>query len=312
MSTLAAWLLLLTYLAFGYSPWLAALSRLSKRLGDWMVGFLLIPFLLASSFQLDLGDILRVLIFLAVPTLLLRVRPAKNKPFDLFHVLAILAIWVPIEPDLFVLVLDFIIPGVDLSSQLSNLSLLPSVDVLLLPGVRLPVHMLIAVALALYLFLVRHPLKGVGFTFRLGRRDFWNALRGLLAYSVFGLPLGLGIQFLHYNPAFPGVIDLLLGALGGYLLTALIEEVLFRGLIQNLLSERVGNKWITLVIASMVFGLAHLNNATAGYSTPNWAYALMAAMAGVAYGWVWLRTGKVTASALTHMLVNLIWGTFFA
>jgi hypothetical protein len=122
----------------------------------------------------------------------------------------------------------------------------------------------------------------------------------------------LGIRFLHYNPAFPGVIDLILGALGGYLLTALIEEVLFRGLIQNLLSERIGNKWVALMIASVVFGLAHLNNTTAGYISPNWAYALMATMAGVAYGWVWLRTGKVTASALTHMLVNLIWGTFFA
>ena len=312
MSTIAAWLLLLTYLAFGYSPWRAALSRLSKRYGDWMVGFLLIPFLLASAFQPDLGDIIRILIFLALPTLLLRLRPEQKKPFDLFHMLAILAIWVPIEPDLFVLVADFFIPGVDLSSQLSNLSLLPSIDAVLLPGVRLPVDTLTAVALALYLFLVRHPLEGVGFTFRLGWGDFWNALRGLLAYSIIGLPIGLGIHFLHYNPAFPGILEFILGALGGYLLIALIEEVLFRGLIQNLLTERVGNKWVALVIASLIFGLAHLNNTTAGYASPNWAYALMAAMAGVAYGWVWLRTGKVTASALTHMLVNLIWGTFFA
>lgn len=63
--------------------------------------------------------------------------------------------------------------------------------------------------------------------------------------------------------------------------------------------------------ASTIFGLAHLNNTSAGFSIPNWAYALMATMAGVAYGWVWVRTSKVTASALTHMLVNLIWGTFF-
>jgi membrane protease YdiL (CAAX protease family) len=168
------------------------------------------------------------------------------------------------------------------------------------------------VALALYLFLVRHPLKNMGFTYRLGRQDLVDALRGLLVYSILGLPIGLAIQFIRYNLDFPGVLDLILNALGGYLLIALIEEVLFRGLIQNLLSERVGNKWVALVIASLVFGLAHLNNTTTGYASPNWAYALMASMAGVAYGWVWLRTGKVTASALTHMLVNLIWGTFFA
>jgi membrane protease YdiL (CAAX protease family) len=38
---------------------------------------------------------------------------------------------------------------------------------------------------------------------------------------------------------------------------------------------------------------------------------LMAALAGLAYGWVWRRTRKVTASALTHMLANLLWGIVF-
>jgi hypothetical protein len=36
-----SWLVLLTYLAFAYTPWRTALTRLSKRLGDWMVGLLL-------------------------------------------------------------------------------------------------------------------------------------------------------------------------------------------------------------------------------------------------------------------------------
>jgi membrane protease YdiL (CAAX protease family) len=41
------------------------------------------------------------------------------------------------------------------------------------------------------------------------------------------------------------------------------------------------------------------------------AYVVMATLAGLAYGWVWMRTRKVTASAITHMLVNLIWVTVF-
>ncbi|MEE9605147.1 MAG: CPBP family intramembrane glutamic endopeptidase [Candidatus Scalindua sp.] len=89
---------------------------------------------------------------------------------------------------------------------------------------------------------------------------------------------------------------------------ALIEEVLFRGIIQNLLTKRLWNERLALLIASVIFGLSHLNNAKAGFSAPNWAYALMATLAGLAYGWVWARTRKVTASAVTHMLVNLIWG----
>jgi len=95
------------------------------------------------------------------------------------------------------------------------------------------------------------------------------------------------------------------------LLVALMEEVLFRGMIQNLLTRRLGNDKLSLPIAAIVFGLAHLNNATEGFATPNWAYALMATLAGLAYGWVWMRTGRVTASAITHALVNLIWVVLF-
>jgi membrane protease YdiL (CAAX protease family) len=37
----------------------------------------------------------------------------------------------------------------------------------------------------------------------------------------------------------------------------------------------------------------------------------MATLAGLAYGWVWWRTRKVTVSAVTHTLVNALWGTVF-
>ena len=99
--------------------------------------------------------------------------------------------------------------------------------------------------------------------------------------------------------------------LGGYLGVALQEEVLFRGLIQNLLRRRLKNDWWALAIAAPIFGLAHLNNSTGGFAQPNWAYTLMATLAGLAYGWVWVRSRKVTASALTHALVNAMWWLVF-
>jgi membrane protease YdiL (CAAX protease family) len=67
-----------------------------------------------------------------------------------------------------------------------------------------------------------------------------------------------------------------------------------------------------LPLAAFIFGLAHLNNSTPGFAEPNWAYVLMATFAGLAYGWVWRRTKRVTVSALTHMLVNLMWSIVFA
>ena len=96
--------------------------------------------------------------------------------------------------------------------------------------------------------------------------------------------------------------------MGIYLLIAVPEELLFRGIIQNLIEQRFRRSWITLVAASLVFGAAHLDNATTGYPVPNFAYMLMAALAGMAYGWAWRRSSKITTAAVTHTLVDWVWG----
>jgi membrane protease YdiL (CAAX protease family) len=304
MNTLAAWLVLLLYLAYAYTPFRDLLTRLSNRLGEWTVGLLLIPYLLAVNLRPDPLDVLRLAVYLALPTLFLRLRSNKSRPFDLFHVLAILALWVPVETDLFLLFIDLILPNLDLGAQLSGFYLLPEVEVMLLPGVT-------AVSLALYLFLIRHPLEGIGFSFKMNRDMLRNAMTGLTIFTVVGLPLGLGMGFLQFNLVIPGLLDFLVNVLAGYLLVALIEEVLFRGVIQNLLITRIGNERVGLAIGSIIFGMAHLNNSTTGFPEPNWAYVLMATIAGLAYGWVWMRTKRVTASAITHMLVNLVWDIVF-
>lgn len=90
------------------------------------------------------------------------------------------------------------------------------------------------------------------------------------------------------------------------------EELLFRGVIQNQIHRRVKHEWLALAVAAIIFGLSHLNNSTAGYPEPNWMYALMATLAGLAYGWTWRRTGKITAAAVVHATVNFIWGLFLS
>ncbi|MBN1579705.1 MAG: CPBP family intramembrane metalloprotease [Anaerolineae bacterium] len=117
--------------------------------------------------------------------------------------------------------------------------------------------------------------------------------------------------FFAFQPPLGRSADLGDGHRGWHLLVALPEELLFRGIIQNLLRKRLKRDWLALLLAATIFGLAHLNNATPGFPIPNWAYVLMAALAGLAYGGVWMRSKKVTASAITHMLVNLIWDVVF-
>lgn len=155
---------------------------------------------------------------------------------------------------------------------------------------------LVGLVAGLYFFLVARPVDGVGYRWSLTRRDVGTAVLVFVAYAAIALPIGFGTQFITWNPR-AAAPALLLQPLIIYLVTAVPEEFLFRGLIQNLLSRRLGVP-LGLAIASVVFGLSHL---------PDPRYAVLASIAGAAYGYVYLRTGKVTAAAVTHALVDAVW-----
>ena len=155
---------------------------------------------------------------------------------------------------------------------------------------------LVGLVAGLYFFIVARPLDGVGYRWSLTRRDVATAVLVFIAYAAIALPVGFGTHFITWNPR-AAAPALLLQPLIIYLVTAVPEEFLFRGLIQNLLSRWVGIP-LGLAIASVVFGLSHL---------PDPRYAVLATIAGVAYGYVYLRTGKVTAAAITHALVDAVW-----
>ena len=164
--------------------------------------------------------------------------------------------------------------------------------------------------LGLLAFLVIAPLPEVGYRLRFGRADLIAALVALVAFAAIAIPLGLGIRFITWNPAWPGAAVALGQALGIYFMIALPEELLFRGAVQNLFERRwplPRARMGSLVMASIVFGAAHLDNGTA----PNFRYMLLATLAGIAYGWVWQRTRSIGASALTHAAVDWIWVTVF-
>jgi len=147
---------------------------------------------------------------------------------------------------------------------------------------------------ALWLFLVAQPLRGIRFAVR--ARDVALAVAAFGAFAAVALPLGFATGFIAWHPqlalphaaAVPPFV---------FLAIALPEEFLFRGLIQNAL-ERLLSPRAALAVASLVFGLAHL---------PDPRNVLLATIAGAAYGWVYRRTGRVTAAAVTHALVDAVW-----
>ena len=141
--------------------------------------------------------------------------------------------------------------------------------------------MLLAINVALAVFLFVRQFDGVGYNIAWGRDAVFAVLIhfGLLAAIV--IPLGTALHFIRFDPSQAHWKSLPADAISIFLLTAWPEELLFRGLLQNSLSRTLSSEtggWIT---ASVIFGLAHISN---NGVFPNWRYALLATIAGLFYG----------------------------
>ena len=159
---------------------------------------------------------------------------------------------------------------------------------------------LVAIVMGLYCFLILEPLEGIGYTFLLRRRDWSSAGTTLVAYLAIAVPIGLYSGFAAWHPRL-NTENLAASPWHIYLAIAVPEELLFRGVIQNVCVRWMGIRR-GLIAAAIVFGFAHL---------PDLRYVLLATLAGVAYGWVYWRTERITASAITHAAVDWIWKLAF-
>lgn len=172
-----------------------------------------------------------------------------------------------------------------------------------------------------YAFMVLRNLEGVGFRLVWRKRDISYGLLNLLAYAIVAIPLGILLNFIHPHPtaglgragsmgSMGPALNFLFLFIGIYLTVAIPEEFLFRGVLQNILTRTIRKGppgRYALLIASVVFGLAHLHHPP----VPNWRYATMATLAGIIYGNVYRTRHRLCASALTHALVDAIWHFWF-
>ena len=161
------------------------------------------------------------------------------------------------------------------------------------------------VALAAFVFVRR--LDGIGYSIEWGRGFSFNILFHFLVFAAIAVPLGEVIGFLHFDPSLARLRSLPLAALGILFFTAWPEEFLFRGLLQNLLARTLKNPWAGSIVAAIIFGFTHINNG--GF--PNWRYFLLASIAGIFYGRVWMKTDSIFASCLVHALVDITWHALF-
>jgi hypothetical protein len=169
---------------------------------------------------------------------------------------------------------------------------------------------LYCVCVGMYAFAVVRNLEGIGYRLLWRRQDALDGSANFLAFSVFGIPLGMAMNFIHphFSSASFGQFPLQFFAI--YLTIAIPEELLFRGILQNLLcrSIRRGPTGLYgLLMASVIFGASHLHHAP----VPNWRYAIMATLAGIFYGYTYRNRQRISASALTHALVDTAWHFWF-
>jgi len=163
-----------------------------------------------------------------------------------------------------------------------------------------------AILLALSIFLWFRRLTGMKINLPRSGRDLVNLFIGFAACAPILIPLGRAIGFLppfHFPPN-PSITRIGSQYLIILAITALPEEILFRGLIQNCIAQRFGTNITTLLISAFIFGCAHLDNGPG--PLPNWRYMILATIAGIAYGKVFEKSSSIFASAGLHALVDTI------
>lgn len=80
------------------------------------------------------------------------------------------------------------------------------------------------------------------------------------------------------------------------ILAGLGEEALFRGVVQSFLTEHM-NIWLALVLASVLFGLAHMVTVT---------YAILAALMGMYLGGLMIYTENLLPPIICHAVYDFV------
>ena len=168
----------------------------------------------------------------------------------------------------------------------------------------------IAILTALVIFVIFRQFLEMKYRLPESMRDLTNPLIAYALAALILIPIGLAINFMDPFHAPRMSVPTIIGRFFLILVaTALPEEILFRGLIQNWLMQRFGQSNVVLMLASVIFGLAHFNNAPG--PPPNWRYIIVATIAGFAYGKVFQKSSTVLSSATLHALVNTTKHAFF-
>jgi len=149
-------------------------------------------------------------------------------------------------------------------------------------------------------------MEGVNFGFVPRKQDWAIGLRNFVYFLPLGLVIGFGSGLLSLRPSMGWMVPVAL--VGTFIVTlcvlATVEEVFFRGILQQVLTRLSGSEGVGLVTASLIFGIAHL------VKYPTWQFVALASIAGWFYGRAFKQAHSVRAAMVTHALVVMVWQVF--
>ena len=170
---------------------------------------------------------------------------------------------------------------------------------------------LMLIPLGLFAFLSLRKLQGAGFHLMPRGADWRPALENFLYGSPLIAIVALSTGYARWNPRFDDPADLLVDTLGKlvgiYLTTALAEEFLLRGVVQNLLTRTTGRPLVAQGVAAILFGATHLGRG----EFPNWPYFATTVVLGWFCGRAYAKSGSITPAMITHTLVVVSQTLFF-
>lgn len=162
---------------------------------------------------------------------------------------------------------------------------------------------LYSVCAGAYAFIAVRNLHDVGYRLTWRKQDLVQGVAHFVGFAIIGIPLGYALHFIRFHAGPVSLENFIIQFVGIYVMIAIPEEFFFRGILQNFLEKSLrGNhrSFYALLIASAIFGVSHLQHSP----VPNWRYAILATIAGLFYGNAYRDRRRLSASALTHTLVD--------
>ena len=161
------------------------------------------------------------------------------------------------------------------------------------------------VILSILVLMLERRIRETGYGFLPTRKDWRIGAKNFLYFLPFGVVLGIVLQAGKLvTPQDPlKLTGYIVGALFG---TALGEEFLFRGVLQQWLEDWTWSRRTALVLTSLIFGAAHLWFR----QFPNWKWWIIAGTLGWFCGRARNQAGSIRAAVVTHTLVIASWRAF--